>query len=857
MTSRLNRHILFLLPLVLAVSTLIPSYVLPSAHAAAFDYSLSNSGPVSITQGSSATLTITAKLTSGNATAVTLSCVAPLPIGVSCLFATNPVIPNSTGVKSILTLSTTSSTTGPFNLAVTGSPLGATTTSTMISVTITTTGLVCVTTSTTPTTCPASPPTIGPLSPGSTFTVGVYVSSSDAMGGYDIYVAANPSYLTPLSLSLGPLIASPSLTSICVNGSAQNGTCTVGTANGPGAIEASTIESSGSNECAGLTPCSGLAFTITYIATASVPSTPLFFPAAPGCSTSSVSSPANTCVLVDTAVGTTIPETVQGAAVTMGSIVCITSPQTANACAIGTPNVPVTLGSTFTVGVRVENSQPLAGFDIYVAVDPNYLNPTNVALGTLIASPSLTTRCLNGQSIEGACTTGTANGPGVVEVSTVEGSGSNECATAPCTGLAFNITYQVLAATPTTPFSYPTAPGCSVSSVASPLNTCVLILNATGTPLPENIHSAMVTQSITLGHSTTLVPTCISPIVVGLPTTCTATVTDTAAGATSPIGTVAWSTDASGSYTPIVCTLSATGPNTSRCSVFYEPTLVGTGGAGGNGVAHLGATYSGDTTHSGSSGQFTLTVLRSTPLFAAFVIIDQTGLPVPSAGVPLGVKFHAAVFMLGGYPVTGAPGTVTYTLFPNSACTTGTGSLISTVIVGPSDNVPNSASISPAVGGYSINAFYQADSNNFNVTSACIGFTVTAAPSLTRAHWTHHLSLSKTGNAQSWTITVSNPLSTSAKVVVRIVGSSTINPSLTFDVICGTTCINTFINVNLTPGLTPVTINAGASTAFSFSQPISTSFSGQKVTFTVTLYWTTGTLYQVDGSTSGSFSVTP
>src|SRR2546427_12410002 len=111
------------------------------------------------------------------------------------------------------------------------------------------TGLVCITSSTTATSCPSSPPTIGPLTPGSTFTVGVFIQGSDAMGGIDIYVRSDPAFVSPSSAALGTLIASPSLTSICINGSAQTGSCTVGTANGNGVVEVTTIESSGSNEC--------------------------------------------------------------------------------------------------------------------------------------------------------------------------------------------------------------------------------------------------------------------------------------------------------------------------------------------------------------------------------------------------------------------------------------------------------------------------------------------------------------------------------------------------------------------------------------------------------------------------------
>src|SRR3989440_10734112 len=273
-------------------------------------------------------------------------------------------------------------------------------------------GLVWITASTSATSCPTSAPSLGPFNVGDTFSVGVFVQASDAMGGFDVFVASNPAYVSPVSAALGPLIASPSLTSICINGSAQTGACTTGSANGPGVVEVSTIESSGSNECGGISPCSGMAFTITYHVVGATPTTSLSYPTAAGCSNSSVVSPPNTCVLVSDSLGTTLPENIQGATVTIGlptgGIVCITSLPTATSCPIGVPDiqtdsagVPLKVGSTFTVGVFVQNSAPMGGFDIYVSVNPSYLKPVSAALGTLIAHPSLTSICINGFSMLG------------------------------------------------------------------------------------------------------------------------------------------------------------------------------------------------------------------------------------------------------------------------------------------------------------------------------------------------------------------------------------------------------------------------------------------------------------------------
>src|SRR3989442_1032267 len=292
------------------------------------------------------------------------------------------------------------------------------------------------------------------------------------MGGLDIYVRSDPAFVSPTSAALGPLIASPSLTSICVNGSAQTGSCTVGTANGPGVVEVTTIESSGVNECGGIAPCSGMAFLINYTVVGATPSTSLSYPTAAGCSTSSVPSPSNTCVLVDDATGTTLPENIQGAIVNIvlpNGVVCIVIPSTATSCPNGVPNYPETFGSIFTVGVFLQGSPPIGGFDIYVSADPHYLNPINATLGPGITSPSLTDICIDGSAQTGSC--GVANGPGIVEVSTVEGSGGND----PGTGLLFTITYRAVRLTPRTTIGFATSPECSNSSTSSQPNGFVLL----------------------------------------------------------------------------------------------------------------------------------------------------------------------------------------------------------------------------------------------------------------------------------------------------------------------------------------------------------------------------------------------
>jgi len=287
----------------------------------------------------------------------------------------------------------------------------------------------------------------------------------------------------------------------------------------------------------------------------------------------------------------------------------------------------------------------------------------------------------------------------------------------------------------------------------------------------------------------------------------------------------------------------------------------------GTGITNITAIYDGDTVHSGgTSPTFILTVLPAAVTISTQVFNKQTVQPVNATlGVPVGVPVFDRVVMNLGYPVTGVTGHVTYTLYPNGACTAGTGTVVSTypVVTGGVDQIPDSAAVAPSPAGtYSFNAVYSSDtSNNIGLTSACEQFLVTPAPAFTagKLHWTHHLSLSKSLNTQSWTAIVTNPLSVTAKLVVRIVGVSTINPSLTFDITCGVTCVNTSTGgVSLTPGLTPVSVAAGtSSTSFSFNQLIPGSFVNQKFTFTATVYWTTGTLYTASNSKSGAFAVVP
>ena len=117
-------------------TTTSTTFTLNVAPPPAFDYSLTNNGPVTIQSGNSGTVTITATLTSGTAQPVTLSCAASLPSGVICIsFTDSSVTPTQ---SSDLVISVAPGTgAGNVTFQVNGTPVGTTTTPTTVYVVIT------------------------------------------------------------------------------------------------------------------------------------------------------------------------------------------------------------------------------------------------------------------------------------------------------------------------------------------------------------------------------------------------------------------------------------------------------------------------------------------------------------------------------------------------------------------------------------------------------------------------------------------------------------------------------------------------------------------------------------------------
>lgn len=101
--------------------------------AQAFDYSLSNNGPLSVSAGATRIVTITVT-NIALPQSVTLSCVS-LPAGFTCnSFTNNPGTPTFSSVLSFTVA--ISVNPGSYSFNVTGTPLGATTTQTKVTVTV-------------------------------------------------------------------------------------------------------------------------------------------------------------------------------------------------------------------------------------------------------------------------------------------------------------------------------------------------------------------------------------------------------------------------------------------------------------------------------------------------------------------------------------------------------------------------------------------------------------------------------------------------------------------------------------------------------------------------------------------------
>jgi hypothetical protein len=105
-------------------------------------------------------------------------------------------------------------------------------------------------------------------------------------------------------------------------------------------------------------------------------------------------------------------------------------------------------------------------------------------------------------------------------------------------------------------------------------------------------------ETVTVLRSTSMGVSCApGTVAVGTPSTCTATVSDTDAGAAStPTGSVGFATNGPGSFSAGSCTLSETSAGVASCAVSYTPAASDT-----LRTDTITTSYGGDSTHAGSS----------------------------------------------------------------------------------------------------------------------------------------------------------------------------------------------------------------------------------------------------------------
>ena len=145
---------------------------------------------------------------------------------------------------------------------------------------------------------------------------------------------------------------------------------------------------------------------------------------------------------------------------------------------------------------------------------------------------------------------------------------------------------------------------CSVSFTPAAGSEGVHHLTASyGGDLTHAASSTTATETAVGRVDTTQLLCAPVPTMVGVATSCTATVTDTSAGtAITPSGTMTW-TSTAGTFSPTTCGLSA-----GACSTAFTPS------AGHVGNETVSAAYGGDTNHFPSSGSRSIGVGQRTEL---------------------------------------------------------------------------------------------------------------------------------------------------------------------------------------------------------------------------------------------------
>ena len=230
--------------------------------------------------------------------------------------------------------------------------------------------------------------------------------------------------------------------------------------------------------------------------------------------------------------------------------------------------------------------------------------------------------------------------------------------------------------------------GCTTSYTPAANASSAVTINATY--MGDSTHSASSgTSSLTVNrfhYTTTTVTPNSATVNSGTQITFTATIADTSSSPTTPSGNVTWSDgNAHGTFSPTSCTLPSGGCTTSYTIATNPPTSV-----------TVTASYSGDSTHSGSAGASSLSVII---LHSTTVTIIPNPATLSFAGT---AKFIVKVNDSSSSPTTPI-GTVSWTdnhaggVFNVTSCTLSSGSCASMYTA--SGNPPNVITINATYSG--------------------------------------------------------------------------------------------------------------------------------------------------------------
>src|SRR2546427_4238177 len=273
--------------------------------------------------------------------------------------------------------------------------------------------------------------------------------------------------------------------------------------------------------------------------------------------------------------------------------VCLADPSTATGsltpCPSPAPVFAGPVGQQIRVGVFIQGSDALNGFDITLVADHTVLAPLSVDLiGTIVpGATAIVLECIQGILKAGSVCAPTDN---IDTLHLVLTAGLGSITTPPTTGLLFTAVYNITGTTTSgsVPLSFQT--GCGSSTSVSG-GVCVTIANGSITPDPETSQgSAFDNSAVALMPfvAVTATPTSFGPQFPG--TANTATVTATAIngyGTGFGADSVAFTTSATSGLT---ATLSGTNPcatGVTACSV----SLSLSANVAGNYTAVVAGTY--------------------------------------------------------------------------------------------------------------------------------------------------------------------------------------------------------------------------------------------------------------------------